>query len=1005
MKLRQEALLQSNSLPLIREATLFVPEKLVIGAWTGHIPFAYWIVSILHPKVIVELGTYSGDSYFALCQAVLENKLETDCYAVDTWVGDEHAGFYGPDIFRDFSTYHENHYSSFSRPLRMTFDEAVSHFSDGSIDLLHIDGLHTYEAVRHDFELWKSKLSSCGVVLFHDICVHEKGFGVWKLWAELKQLYPFLEFYHSHGLGVLFVGNDFRHEGLSLAKRADTLQEQGLLSHLFATLGQIIHHKYEISSLGEAVQERDTQISSLGQAVQERDTQNSSLGQSVQERDAQISSLGQFVQERDAQISSLGQFVQERDAQISSLGQAVQERDTQISSLGQSVQERDAQISSLGQSVQERDAQISSLGQSVQERVAQISSLVQERDAAKAEIELILSSNSWRITKPVRTIITCFRRAKFLMVFGFWRFATKKAISWCRNNRRLPTLRELYFLTKFASQKYRSQLHMNLGHPVSHTNLQLKLDMSHGETPLISVVMPVYKTPIGFLRCAVNSVCAQIYQNWELYICDDGSADTDLTHELKTLAQADKRIKIISLESNSGISHATNIAVGRVSGDFIAFLDHDDELTPDALGEVVLAIRSNPNVDVIYTDQNKIDELGVVFEQFYKPDWSPDYFRRVMYVGHLLVVRNTLVRNVEGFDSQFDGVQDYEFMLRLSEQTSDIVHIPKILYRWRAIQGSIAFTPDAKGKVEKIQCEAVRKHLERLGIERDVAPHPEFSHRVKIGPLNSQCKDKVSIIIPTKDQPDHLRRCLSSIFDKTTYGNFEVIVIDNDTVDKEALNVLEQYPVQVIPYHAPFNYSKVNNLGVANSSGDVVVLLNNDIEVITDDWLEILLANLYQSDVGAVGPLLIFPDKSVQHAGIVLGARGTVDHVMRGFPCDGDGYAGSLSCPREVSAVTGACLMTRKKTYSALGGLVEHYGTHYQDADFCLQIRQSGLRILHVPDVQLIHFESATRGTDYDLLDRLLFQDRWSNQLAKGDPYFHPVFSLDKLDYSLENQR
>jgi glycosyltransferase involved in cell wall biosynthesis len=949
MKLLQEALLHDNSLPFIREAIMFVPKKLVIGAWTGHIPFAYWIVSTLRPRVIVELGTYSGDSYFALCQAVLENKLDAECYAVDTWCGDEHVGIYGPEIFNDFLTYHEKNYSSFSRPLRMTFDDAVFHFADGTIDLLHIDGLHTYEAVRHDFEQWKSKLSSCGVVLFHDISVHENGFGVWKLWAELKQLYPSLEFYHSHGLGVLFVGNDFRHEGLSLAKRADTLQEQGLLSHLFATLGQIIHHRYEIASLGQAVQERDAQIFSLGQAMQER----------------------------GSQISSLSQAVQERDAQIFSLGQAMQERDSQISSLSQAVEERDVQISSFGQ----------------------------ERDAAKAEIELILSSNSWRITKPVRTIVTCFRRAKFLMVFGFWRFAAKKAISWCRNNRRLPTLRELYFLTKYASQKYRSQLHMNLGHPASHTDLQLKLDMAHGETPLISVIMPVYKTPIGFLRCAVNSVCTQIYQNWELCICDDGSADTDLTHELKTLAQADKRIKIISLESNAGISHATNIATEQASGDFIAFLDHDDELTPDALGEVVLAIRSNPNVDVIYTDQDKIDELGVVFEQFYKPDWSPDYFRRVMYVGHLLVVRNTLVRNVKGFDSQFDGVQDYEFMLRLSEQTSDIVHIPKILYRWRAIQGSIAFTPDAKGKVEKIQCEAVRKHLERLGIERDVTPHPKFSHRVKIGPLNSQCKDKVSIIIPTKDQPHHLRRCLSSIFDKTTYGNFEVIVIDNDTVDKEALNVLEQYPVQVIPYHAPFNYSKVNNLGVANSSGDVVVLLNNDIEVITDDWLEILLANLYQSDVGAVGPLLIFPDKSVQHAGIVLGARGTVDHVMRGFPCNGDGYAGSLSCPREVSAVTGACLMTRKQTYSALGGLVEHYGTHYQDADFCLQIRESGLRILHVPDVQLIHFESATRGSDYDLLDRLLFQDRWNNQLAKGDPYFHPVFSLDRLDYSLENHR
>jgi GT2 family glycosyltransferase len=527
------------------------------------------------------------------------------------------------------------------------------------------------------------------------------------------------------------------------------------------------------------------------------------------------------------------------------------------------------------------------------------------------------------------------------------------------------------------------------------------LESKAGERPFFSVIMPVYKTPIELLHCAVASVIGQSYSKWELCICDDGSGDDDLRKSLLQYSQSDDRIKVMFLDENSGISSASNVAIAAATGEFIAFLDHDDALALDALAEVASVISCKQDVDVIYTDQDKIDGKGAVVDTFYKPDWSPDYFRRVMYVGHLLVVRASLVEKVGGFHARYDRVQDYEFLLRIAETTSKIAHVRKVLYHWRAIEGSIASTPDAKGGIESLQCDAVRAHLDRIGLKREVFPHSTYAHRTVIKPIKGSESVRVSIVIPSKNHPEHIGRCLRSIFERTTYKNLEVIVVDNGTTDSEALRILRDYPVKVVPYDEKFNYSKANNLGVACSTGEVIVLLNNDTEVLTEDWIEVLLANLAQEDVGAVGAMLVYPDMSIQHAGIVLGPRGTADHVMRGFPWQSDGYSGSLSCVREVSGVTGACLMTRKETYIDIGGLVEHFGTHYQDVDFCLRIRAQGKRILHVPDARLIHYEGASRGGEYDLLDRLLLQDTWAKELVDGDPYFNPAFSLNRLDYSL----
>ena len=518
--------------------------------------------------------------------------------------------------------------------------------------------------------------------------------------------------------------------------------------------------------------------------------------------------------------------------------------------------------------------------------------------------------------------------------------------------------------------------------------------------PLISVLIPTYNTPVEYLIAAVDSVRHQFYPHWEICICDDASSDKLTLDKLHIIAEGDTRIKVTFSPTNGGISAATNKAAEIAQGEFFALLDHDDELTTNALYEIVRALNEDMDVEILYSDQDKIDTHNLPHEPFFKPDWSPVFLRSVMYVGHLLVVKHELYHRVNGMNSQFDGVQDYEFALRVSEIAPRVRHIPQILYHWRKTPGSIALGLDEKGeKIEMLQVKAVNEHISRLGIKAVATKHPEHRHRVLVKPIPRGNHPLVSIIILTKDSPQHIGRCLQSIFKNSTYPNFEIVVVDNGTTNEDALRILKENPIKVIPFHEKFNFSKANNIGVQNSKGEFIVLLNNDTEVITPDWIEQLLLYCEFTDIGAVGPLLLYPDRTVQHAGVVLGLRGTADHIMRHFPFDSDGYAGSLSCPREVSAVTGACLMVKRSDYLNGSGLVEYYGTHYQDVDLCLRILANGKRNLYIPYAVLIHYENSTRGNYYDHVDRALLLDIWGTLIKKGDPFYNPNLSLDNQKF------
>ncbi|MEO6356943.1 MAG: glycosyltransferase family 2 protein [Ferruginibacter sp.] len=516
-------------------------------------------------------------------------------------------------------------------------------------------------------------------------------------------------------------------------------------------------------------------------------------------------------------------------------------------------------------------------------------------------------------------------------------------------------------------------------------------------SPLISIVVSTYNTPIKWLDECISSVLNQTYQNWELCIADDASTNTAVRESLKKYAEKDSRIKITFRKTNGYISASTNSALELVKGEWVAFLDHDDTLTENALFEVVNLLQDSNDLDVIYSDQDKINENGRYYQPFFKPDWSPVFFCGVMYVGHLLFVRHSIGKKAGWFNPNFDKVQDYEFVLRVSEITDKIGHIPKVLYHWRESIGSTAMIGDAKGKIETLQQLAVNQHLKRLGIP-GYASQNKFAHRLTLLPFEKKHYAKVSIIIPTKNCASLLKNCIESILEKTTYPNYEIIIVDTGSNDADAIHLLNKFKenkrIDVLYYKEKFNFSKVNNFGAARATGDYFVFLNNDTEVIVEEWLNNLVFFADIKQVGAVGSLLLFPNKAVQHAGIVLGFRETADHIMRDFPSDSDGYFGSLSCTREVSAVTAACMLIKKEIFQQVNGFEDSYGSVYQDVDLCLKIRNKGYSIICTPASVLFHHESVSRGNNYDFIDRMLLKDQWEAAL-KSDPYYNPNFKLD----------
>lgn len=523
-------------------------------------------------------------------------------------------------------------------------------------------------------------------------------------------------------------------------------------------------------------------------------------------------------------------------------------------------------------------------------------------------------------------------------------------------------------------------------------------------TPIISVITPIYNPEEAWLRMAIESVRAQSYPHWELCIVDDGSDKPHVRRVLNDYAK-DPRIRITHLPSNEGIACASNHALSLAMGEFVGFLDHDDELSPDALFEVVTRLNENPALDLLYSDEDKLETDGRRIEPFFKPDWSPDLLLSTNYIAHFSVFRRSLLEEVGGFRVGLDGSQDYDLLLRFTERTQKIAHIPKVLYHWRKTSASVASATAARPFALKpiayaAARRAVEQALKRRGYEGRVEMvHPGIymiRYRLKEAPL-------VSIIIPTRDQWQLLQQCLRSIEEKTSYTRYEIIVLDNDSTDSETLRYFDTIAAKwpVYRYPGPFNFSAVNNFGVAKAGGDYLVFLNNDTRVIRPDWLTAMLERAQHPEVGAVGAKLLYPAGRIQHAGVVMGIGGLAAHAFRNLP-DGQSYFDFADLMRNCSAVTAACMMVRRRVFEEMGGFDERFRVAFNDVDFCLRLRQRGYLIVYHPLALLYHYEYATRGRYHPSEDEELLCKLWGHVIRQGDPYYNPNLTLSREDWSLD---
>jgi GT2 family glycosyltransferase len=1073
------------------------------GSWSGHIPAAFWLTKIVTPRVFVELGTHAGNSYSAFCQAVSLLGLATQAFAIDTWQGDEHAGFYSEDVYREFNSFNESHFATFSKLLRTTFDDARACFDEGSIDLLHIDGLHSYEAVEHDFANWKGALSDRAVVIFHDTNVRERNFGVWKLWLELAESYPSFEFHHSEGLGVLGVGGNQPRTLRRLFELRSDPESAAIVRRFFAARGELYRTRsqlLELDHLSDELEIRAVHVADLEKDLARVDAASREHLLEISKRDELIRSLQQQSANRDGVLA-------ERERVLSSQAESIAKLQRELASRDHDLNLREQELQKSAESAIKLQMQLNAVtDEREQDRKLareRITTLELELSRAQRQLGLVETSTSWKVLSRTRALFDHFpglRRDLARIARAFWWTVTLQLFRRLRERRQLFHRRHLiatstlfdaawYLLQNpdINESGYDPALHYVLfgarerrnpgpyfdaraylernpdvaeagSNPLLH---YLEYGASEGrvitavgasppeeseaktevppeppnrdyqgwiqsfdtiteddstairrhiaelrELPLISVVMPVYNTKTAFLRDAVDSVMAQLYPHWELCIADDASSDPDVRTILDDYARRDRRIKLVYRSQNGHISAASNSALELAKGTFIALVDHDDELAEHALYMVAVAINEHPESDIIYSDEDKIDSGGVRQMPYFKPDWNPELFYSQNYLSHLGVYRASLVKDIAGFREGYEGSQDYDLALRIVARTvpDRIRHIPYILYHWRTAPGVRTFSIDSLPIAVEASRSALADYLAARGEDAEVMAGRllQFNRVVRKAPYPLP---RVSLIVPTRDRLSLLRMCIDGLLHHTAYENLEVIIVDNDSSEPATLDYLEglrsDSRVQVLRVEGEFNYSALNNRAVGQSTGELIGMINNDIEVIHTEWLREMVAELMQPGVGAVGAKLYYPDNTIQHAGVILGLGGIAGHSHLRQPRSDPGYFGRLHLVHEVSCVTGACLLVRKSAFLDVGGLDEEsLKIAFNDVDLCLKLRRAGYRIIWTPYAELYHHESASRGYDFDpvRVERIsresrTMTERWDDELAV-DPFYNPNLSL-----------
>ena len=1273
--------------PLTHPICLAWPERrTAVAAWHEHIPFAMLLVDLLQPAVLVELGVHAGDSYCAFCQAVKQLNLDTRCYGIDTWRGDAHSGLYGNDVLDDLRAHHDSRYGTFSSLIPRTFDDALQGFADGTIGVLHIDGYHGYEAVKHDFESWLPKMRPDGVVLLHDTNVRERGFEVARFWDEVKGRYRSFEFLNGHGLGVLALG-EIRSPELAAMLEA-TLEETERIRRFFAQLGQRVSLRDQVDALRSRVEQlrqpEDPQSPNLIQLFWD-DAGKFSEGESlavplvaddqihdyvlplpptargplrldpgnrpayVEIRGIELRAGGE-VDGADAEVvcrwsaaaenprlvplagirrlsgSAVCRFlctskdpqllldgVPRRDdprpwfvrvamrtsepvldadergglaeveggarllsaclteherlfeaswaewrAERTRLEKQLAEHEQEQQSRARELAHARADVTGLQARTAQQDAALAAsraenaaLTARVEEAAHAEQSLFADlgaRERALVEtqrrlrsredlLRRIAVSRGWwalncyrwlkhRLLDPVRRIVHVWEafagreyhprlaptqelsplddrgswqatdRDPQFEVVGSWPKGWAEVtldLAWsgpvsgrarlyvdrrqgfhehdsyelgeggglrtrfvrlgpevialrldpCESTGRFrivmfslkrvtarrarrgngsaeapnpgpssvalarlvpePPARNAAVLPR-ALDPYEAWLEVNRWSARRAAWLNERLSGA-AAPPLLSVVMPVYDPPPEFLDKAIASVVAQVYPHWELCIADDASTDPAVRGTLKRWTEREPRIRVVVRGTNGHISRATNSAADVALGEFLVLMDHDDELTPDALGEVALYLSGRPETDVLYSDDDKIDAQGRRFAPQFKPDWSPELLLSYMYWSHLLVVRRSIFVELGGLRVGYEGAQDYDFALRLTEVTDRVGHIPKVLYHWRALPASTAASGQAKPEGFRAGVRAVQDALDRRGI-RAVAYQPDWAVQAACGIFSHEFPNEgpsVAVIIPTRNNLRLLKACLDSL-ETTTYKNYEVIIVDNgsDAADVREFFGRTHHRVLRIPNAgARFNFAAINDRAVEETDAECVLFLNDDTEIVTPAWLSQMVGYLGLPGVGAVGARLRLPDGRLQHAGIVHGYyHGLAGPAFKLLPGSAPGYLSYTMVARNYAAVTAACLLTKRELFRELGGFdAESFAIAYNDVDYCYRLRAAGHRVVYCPTAELVHHEGASRGFADDPAEPAAFRRKYGGW---RDPYYNPNLSLGHERFAVD---
>lgn len=695
--------------------------------------------------------------------------------------------------------------------------------------------------------------------------------------------------------------------------------------------------------------------------------------------------------------------------------------------------QEDQQIQKQMRQIGGKDKQLKEKEQKIDQYQIQLDLLQQGLNIEKNSRMEITNSRSWKLTSPLRQISTFLRKGKCKFISFIYHFNRQykflRASGLFDKDYYLETYPDVqrscmdplvHYITNGAREGrnpcylFNTSFYLEQNLDLSESDLNplihyLQFGVQEGRIPnpmigsmhyypRFSIITPVYNVEENLLRQCISSVLHQVYNNLELYLVDDGSSEAHVKDVLEEYCARDHRVKIRFLKENQGIANASNVAVSMARGDFLCFLDNDDMLAPDALYETALLINKY-ETDVIYTDERIIDGSGGQVGSHFKPDFSPDLLLSHNYITHLTILRKSLFLQVGGFSSEYEGAQDYDLLLKVTEHTSKIHHIPKELYYWRSIETSSSANPEQKSYADDAGKRALEAALKRRNIHGDVFnTDRRFYYHVQ---RKLAAHPLISIIIPFRDKAEYLQKCIEAILFKSSYPQYEIIGVNNGSKKQQTFDVIQYLKkvdqrVRFYDYNIPFNYSKINNYAVTMAKGEHIVLMNNDIEIINPDWIESLLEHSQRKEVGAVGAKLYFPDSRIQHAGIIIGMGGFVGHSYKYFAKDSPGYLNRLMCIHNVCAVTGALLMVKKRLFESVGGLDEkNLAIALNDVDFCLKLMGKGFINVFTPYCEASHHESVSRGYEETYANQTrfqketsYFQKKWYDLLDKGDPYF-----------------